>query len=422
MKILFKNAMCFYKNGFHPLDVSVSNGKIEEVRASIPPIDFDSVFDIEGKYLIPGFVDVHVHLREPGFSYKETIKSGTLAAAKGGYTAVCSMPNLNPAPDSAENLKVQTDIIDRDALIRVYPMGTITKGQKGSGELSDIEALKDNVIAFSDDGKGVQSDALMEEAMRKIKSFGGIIAAHCEDERELSGGYVHDGEYAKRNGHKGINSESEYLQVKRDLELIEKIGLRYHVCHVSTAESVNLIREAKKKGLPVSCETGPHYLTMCDEDIKDEGRFKMNPPIRSDRDRRALIEGIIDGTVDMIATDHAPHSAEEKGKGLEKSLMGVVGLETAFSVLYTELVMKKVITLEKLIELMCVAPRRVFNIPGGIDVGNDADLAVLDLESQYVINSETFLSMGKATPFENKKVFGENIKTFVGGKLVWEKK
>ena len=369
-------------------------------------------------YIFPGFADVHVHLREPGFSYKETIKTGTLASAHGGYTAVCSMPNLNPVPDSVENLQKQLDIIEKDAAIAVYPYGSITVGQMGE-ELSDLEGISENVIAFSDDGRGVQSDELMEKAMLKAKALGKMIVAHCEVNSLLNGGYIHDGEYAKANGHRGICSESEWKQIERDIKLAEKIGCAYHVCHISTKESVEIIREAKKRGVDITCETGPHYLVLSDKDLKEEGRFKMNPPLRSEEDRLALIEGIKDGTIDMIATDHAPHSAEEKGRGLEKSAMGIVGIETAFPVLYTELVLKGIISLEKLIELLSINPKKRFGIKGGTDEGQQADFCVVDLDTEYEIRSEDFYSMGRATPFEGKKVKGKILHTYIKGEKIF---
>ena len=369
-------------------------------------------------YIFPGFADVHVHLREPGFSYKETIKTGTLASAHGGYTAVCSMPNLNPVPDSVENLQKQLDIIEKGAAIAVYPYGSITVGQMGE-ELSDLEGMSENVIAFSDDGRGVQSDELMEKAMLKAKALGKMIVAHCEVNSLLNGGYIHDGEYAKANGHRGICSESEWKQIERDIKLAEKIGCAYHVCHISTKESVEIIREAKKRGVDITCETGPHYLVLSDKDLQEEGRFKMNPPLRSEEDRLALIEGIKDGTIDMIATDHAPHSAEEKGRGLEKSAMGIVGIETAFPVLYTELVLKGIISLEKLIELLSINPKKRFGIKGGTDEGQQADFCVVDLDTEYEIRSEDFYSMGRATPFEGKKVKGKILHTYIKGEKIF---
>lgn len=369
---------------------------------------------ISKKYIIvPGLCDVHVHFREPGFSYKETIASGSAAAAHGGYTAVCTMPNLDPVPDSAEHLQVQLDAIKRGAAIKVLPYGAITVGEKGE-KLADMEAMSDKVCAFSDDGKGVQNDEMMRKAMTAAKRLGKIIAAHCEDNSLLFGGYIHDGEYARMHGHRGISSASEYKQIERDLRLAEETGCAYHVCHISTKESVELIRQAKAHGVNVTCETAPHYLVLCDEDMQEDGRFKMNPPLRSREDKEALIEGIKDGTIDMIATDHAPHSAEEKGRGLEKSLMGVVGLETAFPVLYTELVKKNIITLERLIELMSFKPEERF----GIDTNND--FAVFDISEAYKIDPEDFLSMGRATPFAGREVFGRCLLTVHNGKVVYK--
>lgn len=368
---------------------------------------------VENYIIVPGLCDVHVHFREPGFSYKETIASGSAAAAHGGYTAVCTMPNLDPVPDSAEHLQVQLDAIERGAAIKVLPYGAITVGEKGE-ELSDMESMVDKVCAFSDDGRGVQNDGMMREAMAKAKRLGKIIAAHCEDNSLLFGGYIHDGEYAKAHGHRGISSASEYKQIERDLRLVEETGCAYHVCHISTKESVELIRQAKARGVDVTCETAPHYLVLCDEDMQEDGRFKMNPPLRSREDKKALIEGIKDGTIDMIATDHAPHSAEEKGRGLEKSLMGVVGLETAFPALYTELVTKNIITLDRLVELMSFKPKERF----GIDTEND--FAVFDISEAYKIDPKDFLSMGRATPFAGREVFGRCLLTVHNGKVVYK--
>ena len=369
---------------------------------------------ISKKYIIvPGLCDVHVHFREPGFSYKETIASGSATAAHGGYTAVCTMPNLDPVPDSAEHLQVQLDAIKRGAAIKVLPYGAITVGEKGE-RLADMEAISDKVCAFSDDGKGVQNDEMMREAMTAAKHLGKIISAHCEDNSLLFGGYIHDGEYAKAHGHRGISSASEYKQIERDLRLAEETGCAYHVCHISTKESVELIRQAKARGVDVTCETAPHYLVLCDEDMQEDGRFKMNPPLRSLEDKQALIEGIKDGTIDMIATDHAPHSAEEKERGLEKSLMGIVGLETAFPVLYTELVTKNIITLDRLVELMSFKPKERF----GIDTNND--FAVFDISEAYKIDPENFLSMGRATPFAGREVFGRCLLTVHNEKVVYK--
>ena len=364
--------------------------------------------------ILPGFCDVHVHFREPGFSYKETILSGSKASAHGGYTAVCTMPNLNPVPDSKENLDLQLDIIKRDSVINVYPYGSITVGQKGE-HLSDMYAISNDVVAFSDDGRGVQSTNLMEQAMLVAKDLGKIIVAHCEVNELLHGGYIHDGIYAKNNNHKGICSESEYAQIARDIELVKKTGCAYHVCHVSAKESVELIRNAKAQGVNITCETAPHYLVLDENDLQEHGRFKMNPPLRSTEDKNALIEGIIDGTVDMIVTDHAPHSAEEKSKGLEKSAFGITGIETAFPVLYTHLVRNNIITLEKLMELLVYNPRKRFGIPLG------TDFSIWDLNKEFTVNSDDFISLGKATPFEGDRLFGECIKTVCNGNVVYSK-
>ena len=371
-----------------------------------------SAFDSEKFIAFPGFCDVHVHFREPGFSYKETIRSGCAAAARGGYTAVCTMPNLSPVPDSGENLKVQTDLIKRDTFIHVLPYGAITVGEKGE-ELSDLEAMAPDVVAFSDDGRGVQNDDMMLEAMRRAKALGKMIVAHCEVNSLLRGGYIHDGEYARAHGHRGICSESEYAQIERDLTLVRETGCAYHVCHISAKESVELIRRAKAEGLDVSCETAPHYLLLDDSMLQEEGRFKMNPPIRDKADREALIRGILDGTIDMIATDHAPHSAGEKSRGLEKSAFGIVGLETAFPLLYTGLVKTGVISLQKLVELLSIRPRQRFRIP----LGND--FCLWDLESSYIIDPERFASQGRATPFAGMSVQGRCVLTAYQGRAVY---
>ena len=371
-----------------------------------------SVFNSSKYHIFPGFCDMHVHFREPGFSYKETIVSGSLAAARGGYTAVCTMPNLNPVPDSVEHLDQQLKLIEEGACIHVYPYGAITVGEKGE-VLADLEGMAPNAIAFSDDGRGVQSDDMMEEAMNRAKALDKMIVAHCEVNSLLRGGYIHEGEYAKAHGHRGICSESEWAQIARDLELVKKTGVAYHVCHISTKESVDLIRKAKSEGVDVTCETGPHYLVMDDSDLQEDGRFKMNPPLRSKEDREALVAGILDGTIDMIATDHAPHSAEEKGKGLENSAFGVVGIETAFQILYTYLVKPGVLSLERLIDLLVTNPRKRFNIPLG------CDFTIWDLEDESTVDPDDFLSLGKATPFTGWKVNGKCIATVCDGKLVY---
>ena len=394
--------------------LSVHEGVFSAAAADAPAFEFDNC------YLMPGFVDVHVHLREPGFSYKETIASGSRAAARGGFTTVCPMPNLNPVPDSAETLETELALIRRDAAVRVIPYGAITRGEKGE-VLSDMEAMAPHVCGFSDDGKGVQSAALMKEAMLRAKSLNKIIAAHCEDNSLLFGGCIHEGEYARAHGYAGISSASEWRAVERDLKLVEETGCAYHVCHVSTKESVALIRDAKRRGLNVTCETGPHYLALDDSMLQEHGRFKMNPPIRGREDREALVGGLLDGTIDMIATDHAPHSAEEKSRGLTGSLMGVVGLETAFPVLYTELVKTHILPLERLVELMSANPARRFGFPSGLEEGLPADFTVFDLNREYAVDPGDFLSMGRATPFEGRRVFGECLMTVCGGRIAWRK-
>ena len=372
-----------------------------------------AAFDSPRYAVFPGFCDVHVHFREPGFSYKETVKTGSLSAARGGYTAVCTMPNLNPVPDSVDNLNIQRKLIEKDACIHVYPYGAITVGEKGE-VLADIEGMAPYVCAFSDDGRGVQADEMMREAMKRAKAQGKMIVAHCEVNDLLRGGYIHDGEYAKLHGHLGICSESEWAQIARDIELIRETGCAYHVCHISTKESVDIIRKAKAEGLDITCETGPHYLVMNDMDLQEDGRFKMNPPIRSEEDRKALLEGILDGTIDMLATDHAPHSAEEKSRGLEKSVFGIVGLETAFPIMYTCLVKPGIMSLERLLEVMVDAPRKRFNLPLG------QDFSIWDLEAEYEIDPSEFVSMGKATTFNGWKVMGRCKATVCDGKLVYK--
>jgi dihydroorotase len=389
---------------------------------SVDPSMVDGVFSVSdisdidlplGAVVFPGFCDVHVHFREPGFSYKETVKSGSRAAAHGGYTTVCTMPNLNPVPDSVDNLALQLDIIKRDASVEVIPYGAITVGEKGE-ELADLAGMAKDVVAFSDDGRGVQSDAMMEDAMKKAKSLGKLIVAHCEVNSLLRGGYIHDGEYAKAHGHRGICSESEYAQIARDLELVAKTGCAYHICHISAKESVELLRQAKKSGLDVSGETGPHYLIMDEGDLREEGRFKMNPPLRSSCDREALLEGILDGTLEMIATDHAPHSAEEKSRGLEGSPFGIVGLDFAFPWMYTKLVKTGIIPLEKLIDCLSTNPRKRFGLP----LGNS--FSVWHLDEEITVDESFIQSQGKATPILGEKLIGKNLLTVCGGKVVWE--
>ncbi len=419
MKYLFKNANVYLKGRFEKVSVLVENGVIADFISSDSDLEGVTVFNFANSYIFPGLIDVHVHLREPGFSFKETILTGTRAAARGGYTTVCSMPNLSPVPDCFENLKPQLDLIKNDALINVLPYGSITVGQKGE-QLSDMDGMNDYVVSFSDDGRGVQNAGMMAQAMEKAKSLGKIITAHCEDNSLLFGGYIHDGEYCRTHSHKGICSESEWGPVMRDLELSMVNGCPYHVCHISAKETVEVIRNAKKNGVDVTCETGPHYLTLCDDDLQEDGRFKMNPPLRSKEDKAALIKGILDGTIDMIATDHAPHSKEEKSKGLAGSLMGVVGLETAVPVLYTHLVKTGVITLEKLMELMHDNPAKRFSIGSDLEIGARADLTVFNFEDEYEINPDDFVSMGRSTPFESMKVYGKCLMTMCGGNIVWQ--
>ena len=406
MTLVLNNAQVFRSGVFSRNDVSVSLGG--GVSRAVSPVCVDASSFV----VLPGFVDVHVHLREPGFSYKETIRSGSLAAAHGGYTTVCAMPNLNPVPDSMEHLQPELDAIRRDAVIRVLPYGAITEGEKGE-KLADLDAMAPYVVAFSDDGKGVQDREMMRAAMLKAKQLGRLIVAHCEDNSLLHGGYIHDGAYARTHGHRGICSESEWRPIQRDLELVRETGCGYHVCHISTKESVDLIRKAKAEGLDVTCGTGPHYLLLDDSCLQEDGCFKINPPLRDKADREALLEGLADGTIDMIATDHAPHSAEEKGRGLEKSAMGIVGLETAFPLLYTELVKTGVISMERLMELLHDAPCRRFNIP------TDTGFTVFDLNDTYRIDPADFLSMGKATPFTGWEVQGRCLLTAAGETAVW---
>lgn len=418
MLTLYKGANVFVDGAFSRLDIATENGKIFELSPQISGEGFQAVFDFDGKFIFPGLADVHVHLREPGFSYKETIATGTAAAARGGFTDICAMPNLDPAPDSIVNIEIQQDIINKTAKIRVHPYACITKGGKGQGKLVDFDALAPYCCAFSDDGKGVQAGETMFKAMKNKRQ----IAAHCEDESLLNGGYIHDGEYAMAHNHRGISSESEWRQIERDIELVRKTGCDYHVCHVSTERGVEAIRRAKAQGLPVTCETAPHYLVLTDNDLQEDGRFKMNPPLRSERDRQALVAGLVDRTIDIIATDHAPHSLEEKSRGLEKSAFGIVGLETAVPLIYTHLVLKNIISLERMVEVMSIVPRQRFSLGHGkIFIGTTADFAVLDPSAEYTIDPEKFLSLGRATPFEGASVRGEIIMTVSDGECVWQK-
>lgn len=420
MRYLLQNAQILSSGGvFRAVDVLLSGGRIVSIGDRIScPADAVSI-DLHKAVLFPGFVDVHVHLREPGFSYKETIRTGTLAAAHGGFAHVAAMPNLDPVPDCAAALAVQRAIIEKDALVHVHPYGAVSVGEKGE-RLADLEGLAPGVIAFSDDGRGVQSESLMREAMMQCRRLGKILAAHCEDNSLLHGGYIHDGVYARAHGHRGICSESEWGPIARDLRLAEQTGCAYHVCHVSTKESVALIRAAKRRGVDVTCETAPHYLTFTDEDLQEDGRFKMNPPLRAREDRDALIEGLLDGTIDMLVTDHAPHSREEKARGLEKSAMGVVGLETSFAASYTALVQTGILPLGKLVDLMHGAPMRRFGCGTELAEGQPADLTAFDLTKTYIVDPETFLTMGRATPFAGRALTGVCKLTMIGGEPVWK--
>ena len=418
-KLLLKGGTVVAGGVSRKADVLVADGKIAAIDESIVADEQTEVFDAEGCIVTYGLADIHVHLREPGYSAKETITTGTRAAARGGVTTVCSMPNLQPAPDSPGTIAIQQKMIDEQAVIEVLPFATISKGRERR-ELAEIEALRSLSIGYSDDGNGIQTEELMRQAMQRIAAVDGIVAAHCEDDSLLHAGYIHDGEYARTHNHKGICSESEWGPIKRDVKLAEEEKCRYHVCHISTKESVEIIREAKQNCNHISCETAPHYLVLCDADLKEEGRFKMNPPLRAAEDRAALVEGIKDGTIEVIATDHAPHTAEEKSRGLKGSAMGIVGIETSFAICYTHLVRKGVITIEKLIELMSENPRRIFRLGGAMQVGERADIAVFDVREPYKIDIDEFLSMGKATPFEGEEVYGRCILTLFGGEKVWK--
>lgn len=400
-------------------DILIRDGIIRRKGLGIEAGPDVTVIDTTGLTVSGGFTDLHVHFREPGYSYKETIRTGSLAAARGGYTTVCTMPNLNPVPDSLQHLDLEQDIIDRDAVIQVLPYASITLGRKGE-QLVDFSSLKGRCVAFSDDGSGVQSREMMLKAMEAAADNGCIIAAHCEDNSLLRGGYIHDGAWCHEHGHKGICSESEWGQIKRDLELAELTGCRYHVCHISTAESVDLIRRAKDRGVRVSCETAPHYLALCENDMMEDGRFKMNPPLRSSADRDALIAGLNDGTIDAIATDHAPHSPEEKSKGLEHSAMGISGLETAFPALYTYLVMSGKVSLQRILEALTSSPRKAFGLPPVLEEGAAADIAIIDTRTEFTIDSSRFLSLGHSTPFEGKRVQGKVLMTLKDGVAVWK--
>lgn len=413
MNYTLKNASVYDGDKFIEKDLFVSAGRITDSLSE------SSVVDLNNCIILPGLIDVHVHLREPGFLYKEDIRSGTAAAARGGYTTVFAMPNLSPVPDSAEHLQAELEAIEKKALIEVLPYGAITVGENGE-EISALEDMAEHVPAFSDDGRGIESETIMKEAMLRAKKLGKPIAAHCEDKSLVNGGYIHDGEYARLHGHKGICSESEYLPIERDLKLAKETGCKYHVCHVSAKESVELIRRAKREGIDVTCETAPHYLILNDMNLKEEGRFKMNPPLRGEEDRLALTEALQDGTIDMIATDHAPHSAEEKSGGLRKSLMGISGIETAFPLLYTHLVKTGIISLEKLVWLMHGAPKKRFGAGSDLEVGSPANLTVFNLSKEYKIDSSKFLSKGKSSPFDGMSVYGKCMMTMYKGEFVWQ--
>ena len=418
MNYLLKNAMLPAEGRFRPVDIAVSGGRIVSIAGGLELFPGAISIDLHNAVVFPGFSDVHVHLREPGFSYKETVRTGTLAAARGGFTHLCCMPNLDPVPDTRDRLETLLEIIRRDAVVNVRPYGAVTVGEQGA-VLADLEAMAPFKVGFSDDGRGIQDGDMMRRAMREAKRLGKIIAAHCEDNSLLEGGYIHDGQYARLHGHRGICSESEWGQIARDLQLAEETGCAYHVCHISTKESVGLIREAKARGVDVTCETGPHYLVFNDMDLQEDGRFKMNPPIRSEADRQALTAGLLDGTIDMIASDHAPHSWEEKSRGLEKSAMGVVGLETAFAAVYTHLVKPGILSLEKLVDLLHTNPARRFGAGTPLEPGQRANLTVFDLDAAYMVDPGQFQSMGRATPFAGMELYGVCRLTIADGVIVW---
>lgn len=421
---LLQGALVYANGALEKRDIAFRKGRITKAGPLVPQDGALAVpvMHADNFMLTPGFADVHVHLREPGFSYKESIGSGTRAAAHGGYTAVCAMPNVSPPPDSPEGLAAQLAIIRRDAAVRVYPYGCLTRGQRGDGEPAALEALAPLVVGFSDDGRGVQSESLMRGLMERVARLGGIIAAHCEQNDLLRGGYIHDGAYARAHGHRGISFQSEWTQVERDLRLARETGCRYHVCHVSTKESAALIRRAKAEGADVTCETAPHYLLLCEDDLMEDGRFKMNPPLRSRADRDALVEAALDGTIDMVATDHAPHAPQEKALGLQDSAMGVAGLECAFPVLYTGLVRTGTMPLERLLQMLTDAPRRRFGLPPmDFTPGQAADMALWDLAAQDTIDPAGWLSQGRATPFEGRAVYGRCERTFLEGATVWQR-
>ncbi len=419
MTTLIKGAFVYMGAGFSKLDVLITDGKINTLGTSISTNGVDAVFFAQDKYLIPGFVDVHIHLREPGFSYKETIRTGTLAAAKGGYTGVCPMPNINPVPDSVENIGIELDLIKKDAVINTYPFAAITKGRKGRGELVDFDALKELAVGFSDDGTGVQDEQDMRLAMEQCAKIGKVISAHCEVNDLLHGGYIHDGEYCKAHGHKGICSASEYEQIERDCKLAEETGVRYHVCHISTKESVDIIRKAKARGVNVTCETGPHYLTMCDKDLQEDGRFKMNPPLRSEEDKQALLQGILDGTIDVIATDHAPHSKEEKEKKITDAPSGIIGLETALTTCYKTLVKEEKLDILQVFCKFSRNPAKIYEInAGALAICRTADLVIFDPKKEWIYNKSQSKSFN--SPLKDQKITGDVVMTICHGKIVYE--
>lgn len=417
--ILIKNALFSPSGEEGAADIFISGGIVRQIAPNLEASQGCEVIDATGLTAIPGLVDLHVHFREPGFSYKETIASGSRAAAAGGFTTVCPMPNLNPAPDSVENLEKELEIIRRDAVVETLPYATITRSRLGS-EPVDFKALSPLAVGFSDDGSGIQDEEAMRRAMKALAPCGKILAAHCEVNALLKKGYIHDGEYARAHGHRGICSESEWREIERDIRLSRETGCPLHICHISTKESVELVRRAKAEGLKVTCETGPHYLAFCDEDLQEDGRFKMNPPLRSAADRDALLRGVADGTIDCIASDHAPHSEAEKSRGLEKSAMGVTGIELSLPAVYTYAVLPGHISFARMLELMAFAPRRIFGIEGGLRPGDRADITAVDLDSTFTVGREMFLSKGTATPFEGKTLHGRLKLTLSAGKIAYE--
>lgn len=424
MKTLIKNGQINTKNNeTTPAEIWIEDGKIKAIGTNFSETEFDEVYDAKGQLITPGLVDVHVHLREPGFTYKETIEAGSRAAARGGFTTVCAMPNLNPVPDTAEKLKNVYNLIKQNAVVKVLQYAPITENLR-SEVLVDQEALiAEGAFAFTNDGVGVQTAGTMYLAMKEAAKNKKALVAHTEDESLLFGGVMHAGKKAEELGLPGILSVTESSQIARDLLLAEATGVHYHVCHVSTKESVRVIRDAKKAGINVTAEVSPHHLILIDEDIpEDFGFWKMNPPLRGKEDREALIEGLLDGTIDCIATDHAPHGLEEKSKSFLESPFGIVGSETAFQLIYTHFVETKHFTLEQVINWLAVKPAEIFQLNAGtLTIGAPADLAVFAIEYFSEINKKDFLSKGENTPFVGWKVKGETLMTFVDGKLAWQK-